>query len=156
MAFYAGWTIIVWLNDALVCLYVLIAGLWGNRGDAVELLRDLRGAAASKKQKIKFLDRLKQNRANYPSIIQTFLYLHAIILISAYSFTTFTASAYQVQYAILYISPLFLYFACLASTHSLEANRPESYYPYIFTIIALVLAVAYAIMGCGGLLGSSH
>lgn len=146
----------VWVNDAMVCLYVLIAGLWGNRGDVVELLRDLRGAAASKKQKIKFLDRLKQNRANYPSIVQTFLYLHAIILISTYSFTTFTTTAYQIQYAILYVSPLFFYFACLASTHSLTTNRPETYYPYAFTIIALILAVTYAIAGCGGLLGSSH
>lgn len=156
VAFYAGWTIVVWLNDALVCLYVLIAGLWGNRGEAVELLRDLRGAAASKKQKIKFLDRLKQNRANYPSILQTFLYLHAIALISAYCFTTLTASTYQIQYAILYISPLFLYFACLASTHSLAAYRPETYSPYLFTVLALVLAVTYAIVGCGGLLGSAH
>lgn len=155
MALYAGWTFVVWLNDGLVCL-LLVAGLWGNRAEVVDLLRDLRGAAASKKKKIKFLDRLKQTRANYSSIVQAFLYLHAIALISTYCFTTFTSSAYQVQYSILYISPLFLYFACLASTHSLSANRPQSYSPYLFTILALVLAVTYATMGCGGMLGTVH
>jgi hypothetical protein len=73
-----------------------------------------------------------------------------------YSFTTFADTSEQIEFFIIYFAPLFLYFTCLINTYNFNKNRPESYSPYILSIVIFLAAFAYAILGYLGTLGGNN
>lgn len=110
-----------YLIDAVVYVYaVAVLGVWENRSEILSFYKEIKSVLSAKKKKIKFFDKLKQFRINYPSLIQNFVFVHTILLSVMYSLTSFTDMKQQISYLIFYLAPMFLYYACLTSTHRFD------------------------------------
>lgn len=124
IALFQGYTVIVYLIDAVIYVYAIaVLGIWSNRSEMLSIYKEIKSVLAAKKKKIKFFDKLKQLRVNYPNLVQNFLFIHCILLSVLYSLTTFSDTKEQTSYLIFYLAPLLLYFSCLKNTFNFRQSR---------------------------------
>jgi hypothetical protein len=149
--------VVLYALDGIASGYsFMVLVIWANKDDFIAIVREIRTIFSSKKNKLKVFEKLKMATFFYETILQNFLYIHAIYLSINYYFLPELSTLMTVTYYIIYFSPLFFYWSAMMNSINFNNSLSDSYSPSLFNVLMLIVAVVYAVLAWMGMLSSEH